>query len=105
MSNPKVYEIYDATTNELLATGTAMECEKKLHLDSYLIRAVGRGAKTSKKYTVIQVSVDREKLETASNIDAAKQWDAFCEPIRRRFGIPVRRTTKEDEKHGRTKKL
>jgi hypothetical protein len=97
MGYAKVYEIYDAVTGEFLDLGTAMELEERLGLDCDMIRAVGRGAQSSTKYKINQVSLDSMKAETASNIDAAQKWDAFCEPIRRKYGIPVYKH-KEDDK-------
>lgn len=99
MPHAKVYEIFDAVTDKFLAAGTANELEEKLGLGCHMIHAIGRGAQASAKYKIIQVSKDDDqKMGTASNVDAAKRWDAFCEPIRRRYGIPVRRMTKGDGK-------
>ena len=91
MSCAKVYEVYDAETDKLLGAGIARELEEKLGLDQHMIRAIGRGSQVSTKYRVVKVSADNPKLETSSNLDAAKRWDAFCEPIRRKYGIPVKR--------------
>jgi hypothetical protein len=97
MGYAKVYEVYDAVTGEFLDMGTAAELEERIGIDQVTIRAVGRGAQNCPRYKINQFGVDGQKIETSSMLEAAKRWDEFCEPIRRKYGIPVYKH-KEDDK-------
>lgn len=88
MAQPKQYKVYSMATGDLLAEGTARQCAEVLRAPSDTIRAIAR-RKSSYKYVVEQ----KEQEETnggSSLVSAAKKWDAFCDPTRKKYGIPVR---------------
>ena len=91
MAKPRQYEVHDAATGKLLAVGTAAYCAKVVGISSDLVRSMARGAQNSRKYMSIDITEDEEKGEAACAhiLAAAKAWDAFCEPIRKKYGIPV----------------
>jgi hypothetical protein len=91
MAKPKQYKVYDKTTGDLLAEGTARQCAEVLRAPSDTIRAIARG-KGSYKYLVEEQEKesDTKSLSDSGLIAAALRWDAFCEPIRKKYGIPVR---------------
>ena len=92
MSAPKQYKVYSISTGDLLAEGTARQCAEKLRFPSDTIRAIARGAYTSHVYLVEEQKQQRQERNVDPNmVAAAKRWDAFCEPIRKRFGIEVKR--------------
>lgn len=97
MAKPKQYEVYDAVTGELLTEGTAAYCARVLHVGGDTVRAIARGDFKSTRFVVVDVSEGEEKSEDACAAmrAAAKAWDAFMEPIRKKYGIPVRRMKNE----------
>ena len=101
MAKPKRYEVYDLVKGNLLVDGTAMYCAEVLGLTADAIRSMANGKYSSRKYDVkeIKPSGAEAKADTTgidhSLVSAAKRWDAFCEPIRKKYGIPVRRMNDE----------
>ncbi len=92
MSAPKQYKVYSISTGDLLAEGTARQCAEKLRSPSDTIRAIARGA-TSRIYLVEEQKQQRQERNVDPNIvAAAERWDAFCEPIRKRYGIKSKRS-------------
>ena len=91
MAKPKQYEVYDLVTGKLLTEGTAAYCSKVLHVGGDTVRAIARGAFKSTRFEVVCVSEGEEKSADAcaSMRAAANAWDAFMEPIRKAYGIPV----------------
>jgi hypothetical protein len=89
MSAPKQYKVYSKITGALLAEGTARHCSEVLCAPSDTIRAIARGKQGSYKYLVEQQEQEETNCDSGF-VSAAKRWDAFCEPIRKRYGIPVR---------------
>ena len=91
----KIYEVRDAQTDELLAAGSAIECARELgiHPDTVRYNALGRAK--SKRYSISEVSEGPAlppsfvAPRAVDKHDLAAQWDAFCEPIRKKYGIPV----------------
>ena len=102
MAKPKLYEVYDANTGELLTEGTAAYCSKVLHVGGDTVRAIARGAIKSTRFEVVCVSEGEEKGADACAAmkAAANAWDAFVEPIRKKYGIPVYQPGKEAGIHG-----
>ena len=104
MAKPKRYEVYDLVKGNLLVEGTAMRCADALGLTADSIRSMANGKYSSRKYDVREIKPPgaEEKAETTGIdhglVSAAKQWDAFCEPIRKKYGIPVYRPGKENNK-------
>lgn len=94
MSAPKQYKVYSKITGALLAEGTARHCSGVLCAPSDTIRAIARG-KGSYKYLVEQQEQEETNCDSGL-VSAAKKWDAFCEPIRKKYGIPVRHLEEEE---------
>lgn len=93
MAQPKKYEVYDKITGVLLAEGTARYCSEVLHVGGDTIRAIAKGKYNSQRFLVEEQKQDLpdEEFEGDTSLkDAAMRWDAFCEPIRKKYGIPVR---------------
>lgn len=89
--------IYRVTNDrgKILAEGSAMECCDAMGLSlNWLYATCDRTAKgLSQKHLVFEIGCDNrsEKTMTREVVAAAKSWDAFVEPIRKRFNIPVYR--------------
>ena len=104
MAKPKRYEVYDLVKGNLLVAGTAIHCADALGLTADSIRAMASGKYSSRKYDVREIKPPgtEEKADTTGFdnglVSAAKQWDAFCEPIRKKYGIPVYSPRKENNK-------
>lgn len=91
MSAPKQYKVYSKITGALLAQGTARQCAEVLRAPSDTIRAIARGKQGSYKYLVEEQENKYQDLNGKwDKVAAAKRWDAFSEPIRKMYGIPVR---------------
>lgn len=100
MAQLKQFEVYDLATGELLAKGSARHCSEVLHVGGDSIRAVANGNYRSRKYEIKDVTpTGAEESKNDHNlVSAAKRWDAFCEPIRKKYGIPVYKAPAKDEK-------
>lgn len=99
MASPqKRFRVYDITTNELLAEGTARYCANEVGSNVNAIRDIARGKYQSRKYVVVDATPadtpDEQPYDPNGLKAAAMKWDAFCDPIRRKYGIPVRRMKK-----------
>lgn len=91
MSAPKQYKVYNKITGALLAKGTARQCAEVLRVGGDTIRAIARGKYGSSLYLVEEQENKYQDLNVKwDKVAAAKRWDAFCEPIRKMYGIPVR---------------
>lgn len=82
----KRYAVYDKETGELVTKGTARACSEAtgLSIDSVYQNAVG--AANHPKY-VVEGLYDECVCDSIEA--AARAWDKFCEPIRKKYGIPV----------------
>lgn len=105
-----LYEVYDPKTEELIAKGTVAECAEQLCMTvSGFRNAVDRAKNGTNRSQKIVAVGHTEVKQPNRNFTSEKQaaidaWDAFCEPIRKKYGIPVRRMTKEElEGKGRGK--
>lgn len=83
-----IYYVYDKATEELVASGSARECAQVVGVHPATIQGASTGTATMRNYCVERllpvVGSEKEKL--------AAQWDAFCEPIRKRYGIKSKRS-------------
>lgn len=92
----KHYTVYDIVTGDLLASGTAAECARRIGVHAETIRKNARGVIKSQLYEVVEDPTQEEKQKRDDMLIAAMKWDAFCEPIRKRYGIKVHGQEKED---------
>lgn len=88
-----IFRVYDRETGELVAEGTSNDCGEQLGLRRETIRAAydGTVGGTYKGYRIEKVVINTDEY----NKTAIMNWDAFCEPLRKEFGIPVYRPKKE----------
>lgn len=104
MPRPRQYEVYDLATDKLLVKGTERHCAAVLKVGGSAIGSIARGKYKSTRFRVVDISppelVRRRAPDPDSGLKvAAKNWDAFCEPIRKKYGIPVHKApVKEDDK-------
>lgn len=98
MARPVIhYEVRDIVTDKVIATGSARECSAATGLHPDSVRRLSMGEYNSRKYTVRRV-VDKREIYDCEKVPVpslAASWDAFCEPIRRKYGIPVYKPDKE----------
>lgn len=98
MSWKRKYRVLDAKTGKVLAEGYAEDCAKKVNCNVDTIYA-GTSLSPDKVgprrrfiVTVLPDDSDRLNVEFSSEqLSLAKQWDDFCEPLRKKFGIEVKR--------------
>lgn len=90
------YRIQDAHTGEVLAEGYAEDCARKVGCNISTIRHsrfqdpdhVG-----PKQRFLVKVLDEFDKdgwAMSGEQINAAKRWDEFCEPLRKKYGIEVK---------------
>lgn len=93
------FRVYDVETDELIVEGSAKECAEALGGDRNSITNAYYNTVngTYKGCRIEEMSADEAK----SDAEAIKNWDAFCEPIRKKYGIPVRRMNVEDKRNGK----
>lgn len=95
----KRFRLYDIETGELVVEGSTRECGEAIGAGDEAIRVAFNYTinGTYKGYQIEEVPEDEAK----SDAEAIRNWDAFCEPIRRKYGIPVRRMKVEDKNNGK----
>ena len=85
------YEVISSLTGEVLCRGTGSECAELLGDDvtaDKLRAAARRGFNLCKKYKVRFIDEDFQQ-EDGSDAETIKAWNEFCEPIRKKYNIPV----------------
>ena len=91
----KQYEVRNTKTGELIATGTATQCAMQVGIHPDTVRRIAAGYIKPKQYLICEVSQSSAKPEPAPTDKIsekqrlAAKWDAFCEPIRKKYGIPI----------------
>lgn len=88
------YEVYDFRSGALIAAGTAAQCAEQLGISDTGFRSAIKRCKRgqTKKYRIVKVdSLQPEQLISEQDrvLRAIEAWDAFTEPLRKKFGIPV----------------
>lgn len=74
---------------DLLAEGTVPKCAAQLGVSEGTLRwYINEGCG---KFVIEETTADAEKAFRQDLLDACAAWDAFCEPIRQRYGIAVRK--------------
>jgi hypothetical protein len=95
MSLSKGYRIYDEDRN-LVCEGSSRQCSAIIGIPASTIRHWGLVHQNEDApYWVEVIEPDGEKIVTKDVNSAAKRWDDFCEPLRKKYGIAV---YKEDNK-------
>ena len=93
------FRLYDIETGDLVVEGTSKDCGKAIGAGEDAIRQAYQRTlnSTYKGYQIEGI----QKVEANSDAEAIKNWDAFVEPLRKKYGIPVRRMKVEDKKNGK----
>lgn len=74
--------VRDKLTGEVVAKGTQTEVAEQLHVTQPLVCMwIKQGCKQ------YDITVGREEID----LEAAAAWDRFCEPIRKKYGIEVKK--------------
>lgn len=91
MGKLMMFSVSDVYTGEVLFTGTAKQCREKFGVaDTTFREAANRGSVMRNRYVVDQVNADEmDNADTIPNGEAARKWDEFCAPIRKKYNIPV----------------
>lgn len=92
MAALKQYKVFHKITGKLVFEGTAKECAEEFGVTDGTIRhAASEGHVLIRKYRVVDYSEMKDKnTDNYTGFDAAaKKWDDFCEPIRKKYNIPV----------------
>ena len=86
------FRLINNTTDEVLFEGSLKEISEITGATIVTIRDAEKEQRPFRRgqYRVIDISEDREKANSkAEYLVAAMKWDEFCEPIRKKYGIPV----------------
>lgn len=83
------YRVYDRSSGKLLAQGSTRECAEQLGMkQSGFQSAVDRMRDGVIGKFVIEEFGGPQDTEQ-DRIDLAEQWDRFCEPLRKKYGVKV----------------
>ena len=89
---PKIFKVYNNKTGRKVFEGTVKMCREYLSMcDSAVRDAAERGHLVRGIYKIVDCSNQDDETEVsgASAREAIEAWDAFCEPIRKKYNIPV----------------
>lgn len=89
----KQYNVYNGF-GDLVVSGDAKVCAKALGMTTDYFRKASLNEKYKKWNIVDTTTTDRDKCISTNEQSAIKAWDDFCEPIRKKYGIPVYRGRK-----------
>lgn len=94
------YRVQNAQTGEVLAEGYAEDCIRKLGCSKSTLqtRRFRDPDHVGPRQRFLITVLDEQGGPVIQNWegskeqqDAAKRWDAFCEPLRKKYGIEVKR--------------
>ena len=91
-ANIKKYRVIDNITGKKIFEGNSRQiCEITGISQSRICEAARDGRPVARgRYLIIDISEDVGKVNVSSEfLSAARKWDEFCEPIRKKYGIPV----------------
>lgn len=80
------YCVQDGKTGEILAAGSVTECLKQVGICSDTFY---RELETPGRFLITHLP--NPEIDGSRKAELAKQWDEFIEPIRKRFGVEVKR--------------
>ena len=87
----KTYRVHDSFGN-VVAEGTLPFCAKQIGAVESSLRYAAINGYRHKGYVIEDISPAQEDKEISHDLKlAGANWDAFCEPIRQRYGISVRK--------------
>lgn len=94
----KRYRVINNITDKVMFEGTSKELSEITGASTSRICEAAKEGRTicRGKYRLEDISEDTEKENFDVGLkSAAQKWDEFCEPIRKKYGIPVYRPGKE----------
>ena len=97
MAQAVYYKIFDRYTGELLAEGTARQCADELGITQSAFRSRAERSKNNGQRRSWDVEVSGQVSRDEQNREAIKNWDAFCAPLRKKYGIPIWREAPKEE--------
>ena len=83
MSLVMIYSVYDRDSGDLLVTGTARECAAKFGITEKAFKDEADNTSQNRLWDVNTQPMSSERVA------AIRSWDAFCEPLRKKYGIKV----------------
>lgn len=88
---PKLFQVYNKKTGCMVVEGGAKKCCEWLGVGDTTFRdAAKRGGTCRGVYQIIDCSDESEEKQLRERgMDFVKSWDALCEPLRKKYGIPV----------------
>lgn len=94
MSTQNRCRVFLATTDAFVFEGTPKECAEFIGVShTHLLNYVRDGRKYigGGKYRIVPVDGvwEKELKRDGSDLRAIQAWDAFIEPIREKYGVPV----------------
>lgn len=100
-----IFRLYDIETGELFMEGSSKELGKALGVGKEAVRqAYEKNYQPIYKGYEIEAVDEDNREDTKTDAEVIASWNAFVEPLRKKYGIPVRRFTKEElEGKGRGK--
>lgn len=109
MKGKYIYEVQDRSTGKIVCTGTAVRCANALGVCRETILRWGNGTRKSPQYDARMIDMAFSQAE-AERVDypdqfrqAIRAWDEFCEPLRKKYGVKVKRwDPKKEAGHGNT---
>ena len=93
MAKLNYYRVWDHRTGEFLAEGTAAECAEFVGITQQAFRSRVERCSLNGDGRCWDVEVDKAKPAQLFGADktVAEEWEAFMEPLRKKFGIKVKR--------------
>lgn len=86
------YCIRDRETGAIAAEGSARECAERLGVTDNTIRRWGlNGCHQKWKVTRTGGKISQAAVVPDGDAAAVRSWDAFMEPLRKKYGIEVKR--------------
>ena len=79
-----IYTVYDRDSGDLLVKGTTKECAAHFGISSETFR--NRASDTSKRR---RWNVETSEPMSSAKAEAISNWDSFCAPLRKKYGIKV----------------
>jgi len=98
MRPQKQYRVCSRQTGNFIVDGTARQCAAVLNISIYGFRDALYRSQTAgnSKYRIEEILDESQtKAPHPELLEAANAWDAFMEPIRKAYGIPVYQSVKE----------
>lgn len=94
----KYYRLTDAVTSAVIAEGTVDQLAARVGCCEKTIRDAAKNGTKIHLYGKVKEIEKRANGTAEPVLSMAEQWDRFCEPIRKKYGIPVKHPTRGGRK-------